>query len=236
MALRALVRCGVAACAIAALVRPVAAQDAGRSLAPPPAAIPAPPPYPAPPPAAMPAPPPYPPPPGVAFAPPAASPAQEPPPPHASAAPVPPPQAPAQAEAQRTPDGPAVAPVEEALPRYAPPSGPRLSAAEVKTFMLGKRMSGIREDTGEAWYECVGEAGDTLFNIAGAVQAGFVEVGEDGTTCFTYPGEGYTSRSCFAVNADGPDIIFAEELSGIRFRVTATDTDFEECAAGLPVS
>lgn len=126
--------------------------------------------------------------------------------------------------------------MQEALPQHAPPDGPRLGAAEVRTFMLGKRMSGIREDTGESWYECVGEGGDTLFNIEGSIQAGFVEVAEDGTACFTYPGTESTSHACFAVDADGPDIIFTERASGIRFRVTATDTDFEQCAAGLPVS
>ena len=112
----------------------------------------------------------------------------------------------------------------------------RLDGEAVRSLMLGKRMSGIREDTAETWFECVAESGDTIYNIEGIISTGFVTVAEDGETCFTYPYADYTSHACFFAEPAGNKTVFVEVTSGTRFRVDRTDTNFEHCTDATPVS
>lgn len=111
-----------------------------------------------------------------------------------------------------------------------------LTGAEVRDFMMGQRMSGVLVETNERWYECVAPSGDTVYNIEGQISTGFVEVEEDGRTCFTYPRPEGTSRSCFLVQREADKPVFVEEVSGIRFRVDRIDDAFDQCPTSAPIS
>lgn len=112
----------------------------------------------------------------------------------------------------------------------------RLTAEAISELMLGKRMIGVRVDTGESWFECVAGSGDTIYSIEGRISTGFVEVASDGETCFTYPSADDTRKTCFSVVLERGSAVFVERVTGVRFRVTHTDTDFDGCSEAAPGS
>lgn len=111
-----------------------------------------------------------------------------------------------------------------------------LTAQEVRDFMLGVKMSGVLVETNEQWFECISPNGETVYNIEGQISTGFVEIDEDGRTCFTYPRATTTSTSCFTVEEQDGKKVFVEVASKLRFRVDELDPTFDDCPISAPVS
>lgn len=111
-----------------------------------------------------------------------------------------------------------------------------LTGQQVRDFMLGTKMSGVLLETNERWYECIAPSGDTVYNIEGSISTGFVEVEDNGRTCFTYPRVDSTSRACFTVEMRAGKPVFIEVDSGVHFRVDALDDGFNQCPTSAPVS
>lgn len=114
--------------------------------------------------------------------------------------------------------------------------GERLSAQDVRAFMLGKRMAGVLIETNERWFECVAPSGETVYSLEGRISTGFVEVEDTGRTCFTYPKSDYTTQSCFHVEERAGTKVFVEVQSGMQFRVDTVDAHFDQCPKSAPVS
>ncbi len=85
-----------------------------------------------------------------------------------------------------------------------------LSAAEARAELLGVRLSGVHEEIGAPWEECIEPSGRTVYRFIGETIEGRLNIGPDGSACFAYADDGFKQRSCFAVRREGANYRFDE--------------------------
>jgi hypothetical protein len=103
-----------------------------------------------------------------------------------------------------------------------------LTAAEVKTQLLGIDMRGHTPTFGFSWRECITPKGETLYQVDNVVQRGRLRVTETGWACFAYSDTNFASESCFAVRKRGDGLMFEGE-EGSVFVTTRIDRGVKAC-------
>jgi hypothetical protein len=81
-----------------------------------------------------------------------------------------------------------------------------LSADEARRELYGVELAGVNESAGDQWRECIEPSGRTVYERAGVVQEGRLEIRPDGQACFNYPPDAYWS--CFNVVREGENYRF----------------------------
>lgn len=110
----------------------------------------------------------------------------------------------------------------------------RLSAEEVRSYIMGAHLFGVVEGTQQAWNECIEPDGSTVYQIAGQRVGGQARVDGIGRACFIYPHSG--SPSCFHVERIGGKVVFQSSRATTRFRVDRAVRPIEECDGTVPLS
>jgi hypothetical protein len=84
-----------------------------------------------------------------------------------------------------------------------------LTAAEIRAAILGRELSGVTEESGVPWMECITPAGDTVYRFGPAPpQHGRVRVTEEGQACFSYAESGFAQEACWTMRRNGERLQF----------------------------
>ncbi len=111
----------------------------------------------------------------------------------------------------------------------------RLGADEARAALYGHELSGVTEITGEAWSECIGHDGRTIFRIGAETNAGRLEIRANGDVCFRYASTDFQRAVCWALSREGARLRFDPiGLDSEAFIVTARPR-VSGCDAETPV-
>jgi hypothetical protein len=113
----------------------------------------------------------------------------------------------------------------------APKDGP-LSAAELRTLLLGSKMSGVASD-GAKWTECIQPDGATVYEVPEGAQRGRLTIQDEGRACYAYEGTGYQETTCFIIARKGATYTF-DEGEGAQDSFTADSVTHGITACRFP--
>lgn len=102
-----------------------------------------------------------------------------------------------------------------------------LSEAEAHA-LFGIDMEGYSPTLKINWRECIDPKGETLYETPAGVQHGRLSISPDGTACFRYEDDGYSTASCYSVSRNGPGFLFSGAFREV-FVTTRVVTGVKSC-------